>query len=400
MEKKTKSILIIIVILALAAGAAYYFYYRGLEAEPPSLESMSTTFQGSTKDKNKFSWSKDQIASFEGIGNENKLEEGLNWRYFDKKITTSELFLERIVPIENGWAKALVYNSIENECIEGEAGFVEIYKADDRGINDFCPLAITVSGETFFHGGLNPEDYADFDRIAGNLSKIKEKITEDTWVLIPLPKDYNELQSTTNYYFLNGPNSDQLSSQAKVEGANLAWVKVKSTVFEDEIVAILKQNMDETHYLIDEVSLANSNEITMVIKGRIDTEWSKDVDNGILAQTDAGHKIYWAGQKGKIRATFKFEDGKNFFVDASDVNYYTTDEDQVIVAVYDGQTMYLYRDGELLDSRKIGRNLKTSTGPTSIGASPEGENYFKGYLKEVSIYNRAFTPEEVAAIKY
>ncbi|NIA02369.1 MAG: hypothetical protein GWP15_03220 [Nitrospirae bacterium] len=397
MEKKSKLILVILVLLALAAGAAYYSYYKGAEDAPPSLESMSTTFQGKLKVGNEFTWSKEQIASFKGKGNENKLEAGLNWRSFDKTITTSELFLERIEPIENGWAKALVYNSTPNECIEGGVGFIEIYKADDRKINDFCPLAITVSGETLFHGGLTPQDYADFDRIAGNLSKIKEKITEDTWVLIPLPKDYNELPSVSDFYFLSGANSDQFNSPTKVEGANLAWVKVKATAFEDEIIAKLSQNMDETHYMIDEVSLTKSDTITIVVKGKIDTAVA---DSGIIVQTDAGHKIYWAGQKDKIRATFKFEDGKNFFIDESDGGYYKTNLEQVIVAVYDGQTMYLYKDGELIDSRNIGRNLKTATGPTSIGSSPEEKDYFKGYLKEISIYNRAFTPEEVAAIKY
>lgn len=400
MGKKIRFILIVLVLLAFTGGAVYYFSYKESQETPPSLESVSATFKGQIKAENRFEWSKEQIASFKGVGNENKLEEGLNWRYFDKKITTSELFLERIEPIEDGWAKAFAYNSIPNECVEGGVGFVEIYKADDKEINDFCPLAITVSGETFFHGGLTPQDYANFDRVAGNISKIKEKITEDTWVLIPLPKNYDELPSISNFYFLNEANSDQFKSPTKIEGANLAWVTVKSTVFEDEIVADIRQNMDETHYVIDEVALTTSNELTIVVKGKIDTEWSKETDNGIIVQTDAGHKISWAGQNGKIRASFKFEDEKNFFVDASDVNYYTTNEEQVIVAVYDGQTMYLYRDGELLDSRNVGRSLKTATGPTSIGASPEGENYFKGYLKEVAIYNWAFTPDEIAKITY
>ncbi len=215
-----------------------------------------------------------------------------------------------------------------------------------------------------------------------------------------MPKKYTELPSISELHFLSNSNSDKFNAQSRVEGVNLAWVNVVATVFEDEIIGILNQEMDETHYVIDDTALTNSSELTIVIKGKIDTEWSKDNESGIIVQTDAGHKIYWAGPNKRVRASFKFEDGKNFVVDASSLNQYTTNEEQVIVAVYDGQTMYLYRDGDLIDSRTVGRTLKTATGPTSIGANSEGENFFKGYLKEVSIYNRAMTPEEIKLISY
>jgi Concanavalin A-like lectin/glucanases superfamily len=400
MEKRPKLFLLVLSLVTIAGIASYVMFNSSSSGKPPSLENASTTFQGNISVDSNFSWNEEQIASFKGKGNENELTKGLNWRYFDKKVSTSELFLERIEPIEGGWAKAYVYNPIQDECIEGGAGFIELNKADDRKINDFCPIVIKVSNDTLFHGGLTLEDDANFDRVAGNILKLKDKLTEDSWILLALPKKYDELPSTSEYYFLSDANTDDFSATSKVDGVNLAWAKIVATVFDDEIIGLLNQEMDETHYVIDDTALTGSNELTIVVKGKIDTEWSKDNASGIIVQTDAGHKIYWAGPSKRVRASFKFADGKNFVVDASSLNQYTTNEEQVIVAVYDGQTMYLYRDGELLDSRTVGRELKTANGPTSIGASPEGENFFKGYLKEVSVYNRAYSPEEIKFIRY
>ena len=70
-----------------------------------------------------------------------------------------------------------------------------------------------------------------------------------------------------------------------------------------------------------------------------------------------------------------------------------------IAAVYDGDTAYLYIDGNLLAQRVYGANLLTSVYPFTVGAQANvPDNIFPGVFDDILIYNRALSGQEVLDI--
>lgn len=72
-----------------------------------------------------------------------------------------------------------------------------------------------------------------------------------------------------------------------------------------------------------------------------------------------------------------------------------------VAAVYDGSTMKLYKDGELVGSRSKSGNIATGSGvAVRIGDDPtdSGEEPWAGMLDDIRIYNRALSAEEIQAL--
>lgn len=70
-----------------------------------------------------------------------------------------------------------------------------------------------------------------------------------------------------------------------------------------------------------------------------------------------------------------------------------------LAAVYDGDTAYLYIDGNLLAQRVYGSNLLTSVYPFTVGTQANvPDNIFPGVFDDILIYNRALTGQEVLDI--
>jgi len=76
---------------------------------------------------------------------------------------------------------------------------------------------------------------------------------------------------------------------------------------------------------------------------------------------------------------------------------YTIKQWQFWTAVYERPNMYLYLNGELVDSRSDADfTVTTNTHPVKIG-SKWGTVYFNGIIDEVRIYNQALTADEIRA---
>ena len=67
-----------------------------------------------------------------------------------------------------------------------------------------------------------------------------------------------------------------------------------------------------------------------------------------------------------------------------------------IAVAYDGANSAVYFDGNLLDTRVFG--IYTTDGTANIGTRISPLEFFSGAIDEVSIYNRALSPSEIAAI--
>jgi len=68
---------------------------------------------------------------------------------------------------------------------------------------------------------------------------------------------------------------------------------------------------------------------------------------------------------------------------------------QHIAAVYDGTHGKLYRNGDLVASKKMGKLILQTSFDFYIGSRPSERRYFNGFIDEVRIYNRALSQTEI-----
>jgi hydrogenase maturation factor HypE len=66
-----------------------------------------------------------------------------------------------------------------------------------------------------------------------------------------------------------------------------------------------------------------------------------------------------------------------------------------LAATYDGATLRLYINGVQVASRGQTGPIVTSSSPLRIGGNSVWGEFFKGYLDEVRVYNRALTTSEI-----
>lgn len=79
--------------------------------------------------------------------------------------------------------------------------------------------------------------------------------------------------------------------------------------------------------------------------------------------------------------------------------YVNWDEWHHIAVVYDGSTMKIYRDGELVrESGTETGNLRSHTGVVRIGQASSAAARWNGYIDEVRFYQEAFTAEAIGKL--
>jgi hypothetical protein len=66
-----------------------------------------------------------------------------------------------------------------------------------------------------------------------------------------------------------------------------------------------------------------------------------------------------------------------------------------VVVTYDGTTLSMFLDGQLLASQPAALQLRPPGTPFRIGMASFGNNPFYGTVDEAAIYSRALTPAEV-----
>lgn len=115
----------------------------------------------------------------------------------------------------------------------------------------------------------------------------------------------------------------------------------------------------------------------------------------------AGFGAADAENSGQGRYIARFADGVHFWSDDRDVTSrveFDLDQWQMITATYDGHTLRLYKNGELINSREIA--LQDDQSVVNIAPiDPWNErNRFEGQLRDVTIWDRSMSPEEVLAL--
>jgi hypothetical protein len=84
-----------------------------------------------------------------------------------------------------------------------------------------------------------------------------------------------------------------------------------------------------------------------------------------------------------------------------DVEPFPTDQWVHVAATYDGVTLRLYRDGAEVASLAAAGGIAVNDKPFLIGLTEGGSvgpNFWKGWIDELAVYDRALTATEVAAI--
>src|SRR5438552_1500221 len=66
-----------------------------------------------------------------------------------------------------------------------------------------------------------------------------------------------------------------------------------------------------------------------------------------------------------------------------------------LAGTYDGASLKLYVNGQLVRSQAVSGPIATSTGPLLIGGNSIWDQYFEGRIDEVRIYNRALSESEI-----
>ena len=71
-----------------------------------------------------------------------------------------------------------------------------------------------------------------------------------------------------------------------------------------------------------------------------------------------------------------------------------------LALTYDGVTLRLYVNGELVATKYVEKPDSSSPGPLTIGCSALGAQHFKGRIDEVRIYNRSLSPAEIETMMF
>jgi hypothetical protein len=126
------------------------------------------------------------------------------------------------------------------------------------------------------------------------------------------------------------------------------------------------------------------NNWTGIFNRESDTGTGRDGYN-LYLNGSAGSTVYWV--------TERFTTGTYINVTGTLDQSVVVNNWQHIVGVYDGTTLYLYRNGVLLNSTESTGSITNATQTLQIGR--RDSNYFGGRISNTKIYNRALTTAEV-----
>lgn len=130
------------------------------------------------------------------------------------------------------------------------------------------------------------------------------------------------------------------------------------------------------------------------------TNWDTIIGKGELGDS----RNYWFGVKGSDSTNspdclyLSMEDGSGNNKDINGSIKIADEGWKYVIAIYDGDEIKLYVDGQLDNSTSTSFNIQTNNLTTTLGAqnTSSGINqYFDGEIDDVRIYDRALTPLEV-----
>jgi chitodextrinase len=105
-------------------------------------------------------------------------------------------------------------------------------------------------------------------------------------------------------------------------------------------------------------------------------------------------KIVWT-----TNTTYSVSDNFIHDMDSGDGNELLLNNWWYVTMVHDGVDDIIYLDGVEVNKQPAAGTLNSTGLPLGMGSNPiDGGQYFTGALDEVKIYNKALTPEEVAAL--
>lgn len=110
----------------------------------------------------------------------------------------------------------------------------------------------------------------------------------------------------------------------------------------------------------------------------------------------AGFGFHLSGSSGKINV-FQLRIGNNYYQISSTTLEFG--KKYLIVGTYDGKSMKMYINGELVAEQNISGNIVPSTLPLTIGANPEKSDAFSSYSKlnvyQAVVFNRTLSEDEI-----
>ena len=128
--------------------------------------------------------------------------------------------------------------------------------------------------------------------------------------------------------------------------------------------------------------------------------YTNNSDRSIISKVQStgwhgGYEVMVGGNTNDIAHTGNVG-GNNFVLESTG---YSINTWYMFTTTYDGNSMKLYMNGVLVSSQPTTGSLQTSGQPLFFGRRDGGiQGYFDGKIDDIGIWNRALTPQEVAAL--
>ena len=172
------------------------------------------------------------------------------------------------------------------------------------------------------------------------------------------------------------------------------FLYIPFALFGQENYSLSFDGVDDKILIQSESNDFNLNTISIITNirwgGSNASEYSSIVDK--LPGINAGYGLQIYNYNGKVG--WEFANGTNYI--SCNGGQLVENEWTSIASTYDGNTLKLYIDGVLVNERSYSFELISNDSPLSIGHRHTSvDEYFKGQIDEVSIFNRALTQEEI-----
>src|SRR6266853_2478747 len=121
----------------------------------------------------------------------------------------------------------------------------------------------------------------------------------------------------------------------------------------------------------------------------------------IMAKWEGGGQrsfVFDVGPDGRVEIAVNSDGGVNNIASAFSLNPVPSNYWTHVAGVYDGATVKLYLNGILQSSTPWTQGIFPGSAPLIIGATLSSGSFFDGLIDEPSVYNRALSTGEIAAI--
>ncbi|HAM97557.1 MAG TPA: hypothetical protein DCQ26_03010 [Marinilabiliales bacterium] len=244
-----------------------------------------------------------------------------------------------------------------------------------------------------------------FKEIYQNYSKEELKkylLSNENGPLILILEKDESISSLIAYYLFNGNALDYsgYENNGILEGALLSYDK------QDSLGAYYFDGIDDFVEIQNSSSLNPISEITL-------TAWIKPEsfegkgNSGIISKGYYNHSNpYYQYQLGITGDQYAYRPGSFNFCLSINNNYeyligeniWTPNNWYFLVGTFDGEQMKLYVNSELIISKTIHGSIDTFPEHLFIGKSNNSDNYMRGTLDEIRIYNKSLTESEIVQL--